>query len=196
MTLTPCFSLLLPGDQTALILSKAHKACCPFAEVGTALHPEFPADFPSPKVGSHLTVPRPNLLSGLQQETMGCAEGFLRRGVVKRTSVEMTAESRGQERRVRCQRSENHGKPLPLWGPARPGRKDVRAVTKPRERQPTTVPCQGREGPRSAYMLISLFSRFCLLAVSPFDQLQREARGSLGDEGHRVSLPGHRAGKE
>ena len=71
----------------------------------------------------------------------------------------------------------------------------MRGVTRPRERQATTVPCQGREGPRSAYMLTSLFSRFCLLAVSPLDQLQREARGSLGDEVHRVSLPGHRAGK-
>ena len=136
MTLTPCFSLSLPGDQTPLILSKAHKACCPFAEVGTTLHPQLPADFPSPKVGSHLTVPRPNLLSGFQQATMGCAEGLLRRGVVKRPSVEMTAESRGQERRVRRQRSESRGKPLPLWGPAWSGRKDVRVLPNPEKDRP------------------------------------------------------------
>ena len=40
-------------------------------------------------------------------------------------------------------------------GPARSGGKDVRGVAKPRERQATTVPWQGREGSRSAYTLIS-----------------------------------------
>ena len=97
MTLTPCFSLSHPGGQTPLSLSKAHKARCPFAEVGVALHPQLPADFPSPELGSHLAVPRPNLLSGLQQQTMGCAEGFLQGGM-KRPPVEMRAESRGQGR--------------------------------------------------------------------------------------------------
>ena len=62
-----------------------------------ALHPQLPADFPSPELGSHLAVPRPNLLSGLQQQTMGCAKGFLQGGM-KRPPVEMRAESRGQGR--------------------------------------------------------------------------------------------------
>ena len=63
-----------------------------------ALHPQLPADFPSPEVGSHLAVPRPNLLSRLQQETMGCAESSLQGGVMKRSPAEMRAESRGQGR--------------------------------------------------------------------------------------------------
>lgn len=93
-------------------------------------------------------------------------------------------------------RSENYGKPLHsvhsgasmVWEIGHEG-----CCQAQRERQATTVPWQGREGSRSAYTLISLFSRFSLLAASPLDQLQREARRNLGDEAHRVSFPGHRA---
>lgn len=97
---------------------------------------------------------------------------------------------------MRSQRSENYGKPLhsmhsgasKVWGKGREGF------------------CQAQRGTghycsmtRQEGVKVGIYSNisscFCLLAVSPLDELQREARGNLGDEAHRSTSRGTEQGE-
>lgn len=122
---------------------------------------------PSPWVGCHLAVPRPSGQSGLQQETDGIPKGFpwkwFNEGTINRDEDRVRGKQEGM---ARYPESGSVGS-LFHSGTWKDLGEGTGVLPEPTQRWSTVTTWQGRERPRSASILISLFPPSHLLPVSP-----------------------------